>query len=140
VTLSIALVPRPTREQRNAIGRGLSAYNREAYGRLRGGERWFLARDAAGSVQAGAKCEEAWGWLYVDWLWVAESLRRQGWGGRLPAEAETYARGRGLVGLHLNTWSFQGPDYYPRHGFTCVGQMADMPPGATRYWFAKRFA
>jgi ribosomal protein S18 acetylase RimI-like enzyme len=140
MSLAIALTPRPTREERNTIGKGLNAYNREAFGRrLRAGERWFLARDAAGAVQAGAKCEEVWGWLYVDWLWVAAPFPQQGWGGRLLTEAEAYARGQRLKGLHLNTWSFQAPDFYRKQGFTCVGQVAEMPPGATRYWFAKPF-
>ena len=137
--LSIALELRPPKADRMVLGQGLGDYNRTAYGRLPGGERWFFARDAAGAIQAGAKCDEAWGWLYVDWLWVAEAHRRGGWGGRLLAACEAYARSRSLRGLHLNTWSFQAPDFYRKQGFTCVGQLADMPPGATRYWFAKRF-
>ena len=137
--LAIAQDHRPSAADRRVVGHGLGAYNRAAYGALRGGERWFLARDAAGAIQAGAKCEEQGGWLYVDWLWVAEPFRRQGWGGRLLGAAEAYARSRALLGLHLHTWSFQAPDYYPRHGFTCVGQLPDMPPGACRFWFAKRF-
>ncbi len=137
--LTIALEKRPRKDDRNTIGQGLGAYNREHYGRLPGGERWFFARDAAGAVQAGAKCEQAWGWLYVDWLWVAAPLRRAGWGGHLLRACEAYARAERLQGLHLNTWSFQAPAFYLKQGFACVGQVADMPPGATRYWFAKRF-
>ncbi len=137
MTIAIGLETRPTKADRNTLGQGLGAYNRAAYGPLRGGERWFFARDTAGTILAGAKCAEAWGWLYIDWLWVAETHRRQGLGGRLLAEAETYARSRKLVGLHLNTWSFQAPDYYPRHGFIEAGRLEDMPPGATRYWFRK---
>ena len=92
-SLALEVTARPSAADRHAVGRGLGAYNREAYGRLRGSARWILARDTAGTVQAGAKCELAWGWLYVDWLWVAEGLRRQGLGGRLLAAAEALARG-----------------------------------------------
>jgi GNAT superfamily N-acetyltransferase len=138
MTLAIALAKRPSKADRDAVGHGLVAYNHAAYGRITHGERWFLARDAAGAVQAGAKCEESAGWLYVDRLWVAEPLRRQGWGGRLLAAAEDYGRERKLVGIHLNTASFQAPDYYPKHGFVCIGRLEDRPPGAVQYWFAKR--
>ncbi|MDO9706787.1 GNAT family N-acetyltransferase [Paracraurococcus lichenis] len=137
--LALEVTATPSREDRAAVGKGLGAYNRAAYGRLRGAARWILARDAAGTVQGGAKCELAWGWVYVDWLWVAEGLRRQGLGARLLAAAEALAREHGCVGVHLNTWSFQAPDFYRRQGFAEVGRVEDMPPGAVRYWFAKRF-
>jgi GNAT superfamily N-acetyltransferase len=137
-SLALEVTARPSAADRHAVGRGLGAYNREAFGRLRGSPRWILARDAAGTVQGGAKCEVAWGWVYVDWLWVADGLRRQGLGGRLLAAAEALAREEKCLGVHLNTWSFQAPDFYRKHGFAEVGRVEDMPPGATRYWFAKR--
>lgn len=136
--LAFACISRPTKAERDAVGRGLAAYNRAAYGRLRGSERWILARDAAGTVVGGAKCDVAWGWVYVDWLWVEEIRRGEDLGTRLLAEVEALARERGAVGLHLNTWSFQAPGFYRKQGFTEVGRVADMPPGQMRYWFAKR--
>lgn len=140
MTPEITATARPSRAEREAVGRGLAAYNRASHPRrLRGTGRWFLAKDAAGAVLAGAKCEQAWDWLYIDWLWVAEAHRRQGLGARLLAACEAHARERGLLGLHLNTWSFQAPDYYPRHGFVEAGRIADMPAGVVRHWFAKRF-
>ncbi|WP_158292009.1 GNAT family N-acetyltransferase [Paracraurococcus ruber] len=137
--LALEVTATPSRDDRKAVGRGLGAYNRAAYGRLRGKARWILARDAAGTVQAGAKCEVASGWLYLDWLWVAEGLRRQGQGTRLLAAVEDLAREQGCQGVHLHTWSFQAPDFYPRHGYAVMGRVEDMPPGAVRYWLAKRF-
>jgi GNAT superfamily N-acetyltransferase len=137
--LVLEVTARPAAADRHTVGRGLGAYNRAAHGRLRGTARWILARDAAGEVQAGAKCEIAWGWVYVDWLWVAEGLRRQGLGGRLLAAAEALAREHACSGVHLNTWSFQAPDFYRKQGFEEVGRVEDMPLGAVRHWFAKRF-
>ena len=137
-SLALEVTARPSAADRHAVGRGLGAYNRQAYGRLRGSARWILARDAAGTVQGGAKCEVAWGWVYVDWLWVADGLRRQGLGGRLLAAAEALAHEEKCLGIHLNTWSFQAPDFYRKQGFAEVGRVEDMPPGATRHWFAKR--
>jgi GNAT superfamily N-acetyltransferase len=137
--LSLDVTVRPSKADRSVVGRGLGAYNRAAHGRLRGSQRWILARDAAGGVRGGTKCEIAWAWVYVDWLWVEEALRRQGLGGRLLAAAEALAQEHGCLGVHLNTWSFQAPEFYRKQGYVEVGRVDDMPPGATRHWFAKRF-
>ena len=111
--LALEVTARPSAADRQVVGKGLGAYNRAAYGRLRGSARWILARDAEGTVQGGAKCEVAWGWVYVDWLWVAEAMRRQGLGGRLLTAAEALAREEKCLGVHLNTWTFQAPDTSP---------------------------
>lgn len=137
--LAIAVEAAPAAADRHTVGRGLGRHNRATYGPLRGRTRWILARDAAGRVRAGARCRLAWGWLYLDWLWVEEGLRRQGHGSRLLAAAEALAREEGCRGVHLHTASFQAPDFYPRRGYAEAGRVEDMPPGATRLWFAKRF-
>lgn len=136
---TISVTKRPSKEEREAVANGLHAYNLSAYGKLGGGERWLLARDAAGVIVGGARCDRAWGWLYVEWLWVAEGLRRQRLGTRLLAAAEDLAREEGCRGLHLHTWSFQAPAFYRKRGFEECGRAEDMPPGATRYWFRKPF-
>jgi len=137
--LTLEVTATPTAADRHVIGRGLGAFNRASHGPLgRQRARWILARDAAGSVRGGAKCALAWAWLYVDWLWVEEALRRQGLGGRLLAAAEDLARESRCLGVHLHTWTFQAPDFYPRHGYVEAGRVEDMPPGATRHWFTKR--
>lgn len=137
--IALEVTATPAAADRHVVGRGLGRYNRAAYGRLRGRLRWILARDGDGAVRGGAKCALAWDWLYLDWLWVEESLRRQGLGGRLLGAAEEVARKAGCLGVHLHTWSFQAPAFYPRFGYVEAGRIEDMPPGATRYWFSKRF-
>lgn len=138
--IDIAVTAKPTKEERGAIGRGLAAYNRAALGsRPARGQRWILARDAAGTVLGGAKCALAWRWLYVDWLWVAEAQRRQGLGARLLAHAEALARELDCRGIHLHTFSFQAPGFYRKQGFTEVARVEEMMPGAAQFWFIKRF-
>ena len=137
--LTLAVEARPSKADRSVVGRGLGAHNRAAYGRLRGAERWILAREADRSIRGGAKCDVAWGWVYVDWLWVEEAWRGQGLGVRLLAAAEALAREHDCIGVHLHTWSFQAPGFYRKQGFSEAGRVEDMPPGAVRHWFAKRF-
>ncbi|MCR9070296.1 MAG: GNAT family N-acetyltransferase [Alphaproteobacteria bacterium] len=77
-------------------------------------------------------------WLHVDLLAVRPQERRGGVGSALLANADELARKRGCVGIWLDTFDFQAPDFYPRFGFTEFGRIDDMPPGHTRFFFTKR--
>ncbi len=52
-------------------------------------------RDTGGTVLAGISGYSAWGWLYVQWLWVDKSRRGQGLAGEMLAAAEAEAVIRG---------------------------------------------
>ena len=54
------------------------------------------------------------GWLFVNLLWVHEDLRRVGVGQKLLAEAERHGLEFGCHSSFLDTFSFQGPDFYPK--------------------------
>ncbi len=99
----------------------------------------IVIRDAAGEIVAGLIGETYWGWLEVDTLWVAESLRGQGHGRALLRMAEAEARRRGCSHAMLTTYSFQARGFYEREGYRVVGEMVDYPPGATYYWMRKDF-
>ncbi len=99
---------------------------------------WIFARDAAGKVQGGLLGQTYWSWCSVNTLAVAEPYRGQGIGSRLLGRAEAIARARGCIGIHLDTVSFQAPDFYRRLGYAEFGRIADFPPGHTRIWLMKR--
>jgi GNAT superfamily N-acetyltransferase len=140
VTPHLEITESPAEADRAAISNGLGSHNAAAYGQPLGKEtRWIVARDAAGDVTGGARCDLGAGWLYLDWLWVAETARGTGLGSRLLEAAEALARDHDLIGVHLWTYSFQAPGFYVKHGYTEFARMAAMPPGEMRLWFAKRF-
>ena len=120
--LAIEVTASPSKADRDAVARGLGGHNRAAYGDLSKVECWLLGRDAAGAVQAGAKCEIACAWLYVDWLWVAEALRGQDLGTRMLAAAEALAREKGCLGVHLEHLDLPGAGLLPEAGLYEVGQ------------------
>jgi ribosomal protein S18 acetylase RimI-like enzyme len=78
-----------------------------------------------------------WKWLFVSHLWVAQSLRRSGWGRRLMKEMETAAARRGCRAAHLDTFSFQALEFYEKLGYRRFGILPDYPPGESRYFLCK---
>ena len=53
--------------------------------------------------------------------------------------AEAEARRRGLVGVWLDTFTFQAPGFYQRLGFVECGRITGYPPGHDRIFYVKRF-
>src|SRR5439155_19159828 len=81
----------------------------------------------AGLIRAGLIGHVYAGWLFVNLLWVHRELRRRGIGQGLLAEAERRALALGCHSAWLDTFSFQGPDFYPKFGYTEFARL-DYPP------------
>jgi len=101
--------------------------------------RWIVGRDAKGAIRAGLRYLTAFDWLFVHLLWVDASYRFHGVGSRLLAEAEAAACEKGCRGVYLDTFTFQAPKFYERHGYREFGRLDDFPRGHSRIWLAKRF-
>jgi GNAT superfamily N-acetyltransferase len=138
-TLYLTLAPEASPDEAtiSAISSGLDAYNTACAGAADWSPRWIVGRDKGGAVQAGIRFILAYDWLFVHWLWVAEPYRMQGIGSRLLAGAEAAAREQGCRAAYLDTFTFQGPEFYPRHGYSELGRLNDFPPGHARIWFWK---
>ena len=79
----------------------------------------------------------AFEWLFVNWLWVADSYRKHGVGSQLMGGAEAAARAQGCRAAYLDTFTFQAPKFYERLGYREFGRLNDFPPGHARIWFSK---
>ncbi|WP_263263471.1 GNAT family N-acetyltransferase [Pseudomonas sp. RIT-PI-S] len=99
----------------------------------------FLVIDEAGVTQGGLWARVAARWLFVELLVVPEAARGQGIGSQLMDSAQTLAQQKGCVGIWLDTFSFQAPDFYRRLGFEVFGELKDYPPGHSRFYMQKRF-
>jgi GNAT superfamily N-acetyltransferase len=97
-----------------------------------------FVRDAKAEIVGGLLGGTYWGWLYVDILWVKDSLRGQGYGRALLAEAEQEAVRRGCRHAHLDTMSFQALEFYQQQGYTVFGELHDLPTGHSRHFMKKR--
>ena len=97
----------------------------------------FVEYDADGNVIAGIIGGTYWGWMYVDILWVHEDYRGQGIGTKLLLEAEKEAIRRGCHHVHLDTMSWQAPEFYKKHGYEVIGLLPDIPSGNQKYLLIK---
>ncbi|MHC5036092.1 MAG: GNAT family N-acetyltransferase [Planctomycetota bacterium] len=124
-------------ETKKKIVQGLQNYNVGQTGDNRVDEVSVVLRDGKGEVVGGLLAEVAWGWMHIFILWVAESKRRMGWGGKLLEEAEGEAKRRGCARVHLDTFSFQSCQFYRKRGYEEFGRLEAYPKGETRHFLRK---
>ena len=128
----------PQDDEIEALRIGLSGYNKDHAGtHLRERIASFI-KDEEGKVHGGIIADIKWGWLHIDWLWIDERIRKEGWGGRLLTTMEQYAGSKGITNFHLETTSFQALPFYQKQGYTVFGELPDMPPGHITYFLKKR--
>jgi GNAT superfamily N-acetyltransferase len=119
------------------IGGGIHEYNTQQTGDDQSQALCFVLRGSNEEVVGGVIGATYWEWLHVDLLWVRDDLRGRGFGHRLLLVAEEEARRRGAKNAYLDTFSFQAPGFYKRHGYRVFGQLEDFPPGHRRYFMTK---
>lgn len=125
-------------ETAGLIGDGLDKYNFDIAGPYNEQDMWIVARDDDGRAIGGLKGVSEYSWLFVAWLWICFEHRKQGLGEKLLARAEEQARQRGCIGVYLDSFTFQAPDFYKRLGYEEFGRIEDFPPGHSRVWLKKR--
>jgi GNAT superfamily N-acetyltransferase len=99
----------------------------------------ILIRDEDGATIGGLWGKTVYGWLFVEYLAVPESLRGRDYGRRLMAEAERIARERGCAGAWLTTFAFQARGFYEKLGYELFGELDRSPGDNVRLFMRKRF-
>jgi GNAT superfamily N-acetyltransferase len=98
----------------------------------------IFVRNDAGRIIGGIAGATWGGTCEIRQFWVEESERGRGLGTRLLAAAEREARRRGCGQIVLQTFTFQAPAFYARHGFTTVAEMAGYSRGHRNLLMRKR--
>ena len=137
--LVISTTDTPSPAELAVIGGGLTAFNEADVGPADRKPLVVVVRDEGGGIVGGISGYTAWGWLYVQWLWVAEAARGEGLAGRMLAAAEDEARGRGCHAAYIDTFSPVALKTYQRAGYAPFGALEDFPKGRTRTFLQKRF-
>ena len=116
----------------------LKAYNlrhREASANVPLG---IYLEDAQKKKLAGLTGETFGNWLCIQFLFVRESCRGKGIGRKLLEAAEAEARQRGCKYAFVNTFSFQAPAFYKKHGYQEVFTLEEYPYTGKRHDYTKQ--
>ncbi|KKB07098.1 acetyltransferase [Devosia geojensis] len=137
MTLTLDLTADPDPDELALLGGNLTAFNAGEVGPAGRQPLAIFVRGGEGKVEGGLSGYTAWGWLYVQWLWIAEAHRGQGLSGRLLAMAEAEARDRGCHGAYIDTFNPSALAAYSKAGYSIFGELPDFPRGRTRYFLSK---
>lgn len=133
----LSIEDRPSAEDWDRLGVALDAYNRAFLGETGFSRMGLFVRNEHGEIMAGLAGVTYANWLFVAELWVHADLRHRGIGSELLAMAERRAIALGCHSAMLDTFSFQGPRFYPRFGYQVYGRL-DYPPDHHRLFFRKQ--
>ena len=83
-------------------------------------------------------CITAFKILYVSTVFVDEAYRRKGIGAKLIREMEKRAAALGVNTIRLDTFNWQGKEFYEALGYQPVGHYSNAEDGYSEYFFMKR--
>jgi len=95
-------------------------------------------KDDKNVIIAGLNSAICWNWMDIEILWVDEEHRRKGLGRRLLFEAEQIAIKKNCTFIKLNTFSFQAPEFYKKHGYEVIAIIENAPLGNQHYYYKKK--
>lgn len=97
----------------------------------------FLKNDSGkvfGGIQAFFDTES----IYIEVLWVEESLRKQGYGKKMLAAAEGEAVEKGCIFSLVDTWDFQAEEFYLKNGYERIGEIKNYWHGHSKLFLRKK--
>ena len=127
----------PSENEVEYIRKSLKSFNDKLVGDDEHAPLNIVEYDENGDIIGGIIAGTYWGWMYVDILWVGENHRRKGIGSKLLILAEQEAIRRGCHHVHLDTMSWQAPEFYQKHGYHVIGILPDIPSGNQKYLLMK---
>ena len=129
----------PTVEDREAVVGPLAEFNAQHGYPVDSKPVAILLKDEAGRTIGGLWGKTVYGWLFVEFLVVPESMRGRNLGASIMMKAERIAEGRGCVGSWLTTFTFQAQGFYEKLGYSVFARLEDSPVGNERIFLRKRF-
>jgi GNAT superfamily N-acetyltransferase len=111
--------------QAGTLGRLLREFNYRRVGRYPEGQSVYInAKDEGGRLLGGFRGEIHFHWLFINVLFVEERERGKGLGARLLSEGEARAKAKGALRSRLETFEWQAPGFYLKHGY---GELLKIP-------------
>ena len=128
----------PTDKEIAFVNNALQKFNDEKVGPDNHELLNIVEYNNSGNIIAGILGGTYWGWMHIDILWVDENHRKQGLGSQLLNAAESEAIKRGCHSVHVDTMSWQAPDFYKKHGYETISELNDIPSGNKKFHLIKK--
>ena len=119
------------------IGDLIRSYNRSKREVAESEPLNLYVEDEHGEIMAGLVAETFGNWLEIEYLFVKEELRGQGIGSQLLQQVESEAKKRNCRYVFVNTYQFQAPAFYQKHGYQEVFTLKDYPCTGQRHYYQK---
>ena len=113
------------------------AYNRSNREPSKSEPLSIYLEDEQGNLVAGMVAETFGNWLEIEYLYVSDDLRGQGIGSKILEMAENESRNRGCKYSFVDTFNFQAPKFYKKHGYKEVFALKKYPYTGERYYYTK---
>lgn len=130
----------PQDDDIEALRTGLTKFNESFTGSVFREKISSFVKDDSGNIVGGILGEINWNWMYIQGLWIDESVRNDGWGHKLLSQMEEYALSKSTTNIRLETTTFQALGFYVKAGYSVFGELANMPDGHTCYFLQKQLA
>ena len=124
-------------ERTHELANLIRAYNRANREPSKSEPLNIYLEDEEGNLVAGMVAETFGNWLEIGYLYVSEDLRRQGIGSKILKMAENESRNRGCKYSFVDTFNFQAPKFYEKHGYKEVFALKKYPYIGERYYYTK---
>lgn len=124
-------------QKSQVIGDLIRSYNRSKREAAESEPLNLYVEDDSGELMAGLVAETFGNWLEIEYLFVKEDLRGQGIGSKLLQQAESEAKKRNCRYVFVNTYQFQAPAFYQKHGYKEVFTLKDYPYTGQRHYYQK---
>ena len=124
-------------QKAQGIGNLIRSYNRSKREAAECEPLNLYVEDEHGQLMAGLVAETFGNWLEIEYLFVKEELRGQGIGSQLLQQAESEAKKRNCRYVFVNTYQFQAPAFYQKHGYQEVFTLKDYPCTGQRHYYQK---
>ena len=134
---SLKLSDEPSELIRQAILDPLVAYNNSMAGPHNHRTLVISLEDGNEKCVGGLYGRTSYRWLFIELIFVAESMRGQGIGRELVQMAEKEAVQRKCHAVWLDTFEFQAKRFYEKLGYHTFGKTDDYPFGFSRYFLKK---
>ena len=135
--MKLEITDKITEEDENIIFKELLGYNLARIEDKNPRDLGIYLQDEKGQKIAGLIGNTHGNWLSIKFLWVSEEMRGQNIGSDILSQAEKTAKERGCKYSFLDTFSFQAPEFYRKHGYKEVFVLENYPVTGNRHYFTK---